>query len=90
MVTGEILKRMGYNVEYRVTGNMAGNVAITQGEMHVDMEYWVSNNRVKFLKQTHGGGAEGSRALRPRTREKLGIIPLTWRRSAPACRIGRP
>lgn len=58
MVTGEILKRMGYNVEYRVTGNMAGNVAITEGEMHVDMEYWVSNNRVKFLKQTHGGGAE--------------------------------
>ena len=58
MITGEVLKRMGYNVEYRVTGNVAGTVAITQGEQHADMEFWVNNLRVQFLKQTHGGGAE--------------------------------
>ena len=58
MVTGEVLKRMGYNVEYRVTGNVAATVAIPQGELHADMEFWVNNLRVQFLKDTHGGGAE--------------------------------
>ena len=58
MVAGEILKRMGYDVEYRVTGNIAGAVAIREGEQHADMENWVNNSRVQFLKDTHGGGAE--------------------------------
>ena len=58
-IAGEILKRMGYNVEYVHAGEIPSMPAIREGTLHVSLEYWVGNNRVKFYKATQrGGGAE--------------------------------
>ena len=68
-IAGEILKRMGYNVEYIHTAEIPSVPAIMEGSLHVSMEYWVGNNRVKFFKATQrGGGAEdlGYLGLAPR------------------------
>jgi glycine betaine/proline transport system substrate-binding protein len=69
MIAGEILKRMGYNVEYIHTAEIPSVPAIQEGSLHASMEYWVGNNRVKFFKATQqGGGAEdlGYLGLAPR------------------------
>ena len=57
-VVGEILKTMGYNVEYVHVGEIPSIPAIAKGELAGSIEYWVSNNRVKFFKATHEQGAE--------------------------------
>ncbi|MBM3465770.1 MAG: hypothetical protein FJX76_27070 [Armatimonadetes bacterium] len=58
-LAGELLKRMGYNVEYIHTAEIPSVPAIQEGALHVSLEYWVGNNRVKFFKATQrGGGAE--------------------------------
>ena len=67
MVAGEILKTMGYNVEYVHVGEIPSIPAITKGELAGSLEYWASANRVKFFKATQGEGAEdlGYLALEP-------------------------
>ena len=58
-IAGELLKRMGYNVEYVHAGEIPSVPAIQEGSLHVSMEYWVGNNRIKFFKATQqDGGAE--------------------------------
>ena len=57
-VTGEILKEMGYNVEYVNAGEIPSHPAIAAGELHASMEVWVSNQRVMFFHNTHGKGGE--------------------------------
>jgi len=59
MLAGEILKTMGYNVEYVHVGEIPSIPSIRNGELHGSLEYWVSTNRVKFFKATQeNGGAE--------------------------------
>ncbi|MEX2647680.1 MAG: ABC transporter substrate-binding protein [Alphaproteobacteria bacterium] len=68
-ITGELLKKMGYNVEYVHTAEIPSVPAIQEGSLHASMEYWVGNNRVKFFKATQeGGGAQdlGYLGLAPR------------------------
>ena len=67
MLAGEILKTMGYNVEYVHVGEIPSLPAITQGDLHASIEYWVSTNRVKFFRMTQEQGAEdlGYLALEP-------------------------
>ena len=59
-IGGELLKRMGYNVEFVHAGEIPSVSAIQEGTLHVSLEYWASGpNRVKFFKATQqGGGAE--------------------------------
>ena len=67
MIPGEILKRMGYNVEYVVAGVYPQFPAIRDGEIHVNMEVW-SNNLGDILPQAlEEGSAEslGDSGLKP-------------------------
>lgn len=43
MIAGEILERMGYNVEYAVAGVQPQFIAISEGEIHANMEVWSNN-----------------------------------------------
>jgi len=58
MLAGEILKTMGYNVEYPHVGEHPSIPLITSGELAGSIEYWVSTNRVKFYKATQLQGGE--------------------------------
>ena len=42
-VTGEILERMGYNVEYVTASAYPTHLAIAEGELHLGMEQWSTN-----------------------------------------------
>ena len=57
-ITGEILKHMGYNVEFVHAGEIPSHPAIAAGELHASMEVWVSGRRVEFFHNTHGKGGE--------------------------------
>jgi glycine betaine/proline transport system substrate-binding protein len=72
MITGEVLKKMGYTVEYVHTAEIPSVPAIQEGSLHASMEYWVANNREKFFKATQEGG--GAQDL-----GYLGLVPMeTW------------
>ena len=43
MIPGEILRRMGYNVEYAVAGVQPQFIAIKDGEIHANTEVWSNN-----------------------------------------------
>ncbi|MBC6440177.1 MAG: ABC transporter substrate-binding protein [Rhodospirillales bacterium] len=43
MVAGEVLKRMGYNVEYVTAGYNPQITAIADGDLHATLEIWSSN-----------------------------------------------
>ena len=43
MIPGEILKRMGYNVEYTVAGVQPQFIGIKEGEIHANLEVWSNN-----------------------------------------------
>ncbi len=49
-VTGELLKKMGYNVELVPTDNQLQFAAMANGDLHMQIEVWEGTHKTNFLK----------------------------------------
>jgi glycine betaine/proline transport system substrate-binding protein len=67
-IAGEILKRVGYNVEYVTAGAVPQFAAIAQGSLHVQPEVWTNNVGDIYPKAVADGDivVVGSLGLEPR------------------------
>ncbi len=67
-ITGEILKKMGYNVEYVTAGAVPQFAAIAQGNLHLQPEVWDNNVGDIYPKAVEAGDIVqvGSLGLEPR------------------------
>jgi len=67
-IAGELLKKMGYNVEYVTAGAVPQFAGIAQGSIHTQPEVWTNNLGDIYPKAVASGDIEvlGSLGLRPR------------------------
>jgi len=54
-ITGALLEKAGYNVEYKPADNQLQFVAIGNGDMHVQVEVWEGTHRTSFQRQLDAG-----------------------------------
>ena len=54
-IAGEILKGMGYNVEYVTAGTIPQFAAIAQGDLHIQPEVWTNNVGAIYPKAVESG-----------------------------------
>ncbi len=70
-VAGELLKRMGYNVEYVTAGYYPQMIALTTGELSATLEIWSSNIGESYDEALATGNIEDI--------GDLGLVPVeTW------------
>ncbi|WP_264210369.1 ABC transporter substrate-binding protein [Leisingera thetidis] len=54
-ITGALLEKAGYSVEYKPADNQLQFVAIGNGDMHVQVEVWEGTHRTSFQRQLDAG-----------------------------------
>ena len=87
-IAGEVLRSMGYDVEYVTAGNYPQHTALADGDLHATLEVWTNNVGDIYPKMKEAGKIVDIGPLGLTTRED-GCTPSTWKRSARDCRIGR-
>jgi glycine betaine/proline transport system substrate-binding protein len=69
-VTGTLLKRMGYNVEYKPSDTQLQFTAMGNGDMDVQVEVWEGTMRTPFEKEVAAGRMIDAGAHSAKTREE--------------------
>ena len=54
-ISGELLKRIGYKIEYKTSDTQLQYVAMGNGDMHFQVEVWEGTMKVPFEKQVSNG-----------------------------------
>jgi glycine betaine/proline transport system substrate-binding protein len=69
-VTGELLKEMGYNVEYIPSDTQLQYTAMGNGDMHVQVEVWEGTMKTPFLREVEAGRMVDAGSHSATTREE--------------------
>ncbi len=54
-IAGELLKKLGYEVEYVTAGNYPQHTALGEGELHASLEVWTNNTGDIYPKMKEAG-----------------------------------
>lgn len=68
-ITGQILEKMGYSVEYVTAGNYPQHSALSDGTIHATMEVWLNNAGDIYPKMKESGAIVDIGPLKLETRE---------------------
>jgi glycine betaine/proline transport system substrate-binding protein len=68
-ITGQILEKMGYSVEYVTAGNYPQHSALSDGTIHATMEVWLNNAGDIYPKMKEAGAIVDIGPLKLETRE---------------------